>query len=154
MSIHRGHLIQGSTILYRCCDEYTIVGEVRSRLLIEIGTIGSRPSSGRWGHLSLKTSPMGGYGRENIGRRTYSWRNNLWDPLVFVNFSAQDASILKISVPISKRRSWGFQNTPNLRSSDYFEPSYGTSKKAMFWLPFSNLQSKLFWDIFIFFKLA
>ena len=29
--------------------------------------------------------------------------------------------------------SWGFQNTPNLQSSDYFEPSYGTSKKAMFW---------------------
>ena len=85
--------------------------------------------------------------------KKYSWRQNLWDPLVFVNFSAQDASILKISVPISKRRSWGFQNTPNLQSSDYFEPSYGTSKKAMFWLPFSNLQSKLFWETFIFFKL-
>ena len=32
--------------------------------------------------------------------------------LVFVDFSAQDASILKISVPIIKRRSWGFQNPP------------------------------------------
>ena len=29
--------------------------------------------------------------------------------LVFVNFSAQDAWILKISVPIIKRRFWGFQ---------------------------------------------
>ena len=36
------------------------------------------------------------------------------ETLVFVNFSAQDASILKISVPIIKRRSRGFQNTPNL----------------------------------------
>ena len=62
----------------------------------------------------------------------YSWRHNLWDPLVFVNFSSQDASILKISVPISKRRSWGFQNTPNLQSSDYFEPGYSNSKKAIF----------------------
>ena len=43
--------------------------------------------------------------------------------LVFVNYSAQDASILKISVPIIKRRSWGFQNTPNLQNSDYFESS-------------------------------
>ena len=60
---------------------------------------------------------------------SYSWRQNLWDPLVFVNFSAQDASILKITVPISKRRSWGFQNTPNLQSSDYFEPSYSNLKK-------------------------
>ena len=32
-----------------------------------------------------------------------------------------------------KRRSWRFQNTPNLQSLDDFEPSYGTSKKAMFW---------------------
>ena len=38
------------------------------------------------------------------------------ETLVFVNFSAQDASILKISVPIIKRRSWGFQNTPDLQS--------------------------------------
>ena len=53
------------------------------------------------------------------------------ETLVFVNFSAQDASILKISVPIIKRRSWRFQNTPNLQSLDDFEPSYGTSKKAM-----------------------
>ena len=30
------------------------------------------------------------------------------ETLVFVNFWAQNASILKISVPISKRRSWGF----------------------------------------------
>ena len=52
--------------------------------------------------------------------------------LVFVNFSALDASILKISVAIFKRRSWGFQNTPNLQSLDDFEPSYGSSKKAMF----------------------
>ena len=36
------------------------------------------------------------------------------ETLVFVNFSARDASILKICVPIIKRRSWGFQNTPNL----------------------------------------
>ena len=51
------------------------------------------------------------------------------ETLVFVNFSAQDVSILKISVPIIKRRSWGFQNTPNLQNSDYFELSYGTLKK-------------------------
>ena len=51
------------------------------------------------------------------------------ETLVFVNFSAQDASILKISVPIIKRRSWGFQNTPNLQNSDYFELSYGNLKK-------------------------
>ena len=36
------------------------------------------------------------------------------ETLFFINFSAQDASILKISVAIIKRRSWGFQNTPNL----------------------------------------
>ena len=35
--------------------------------------------------------------------------------LVFVYFSAQDASILKISVPIIKRRSGGFQNTCKIR---------------------------------------
>ena len=46
-----------------------------------------------------------------------------------MNYSAWDASILKISVPIIKRRSWGFQNTPNLQNSDYFELSYGTLKK-------------------------
>ena len=51
------------------------------------------------------------------------------ETLVFVNFSAQDASISKISVPIIKRRSWGFQNTPNLQNLDYFEPSYGNLKK-------------------------
>ena len=49
--------------------------------------------------------------------------------LVYINFSAQDASILKISVPIIKRRSWGFQNTPNLQNLDYFEPSYSNLKK-------------------------
>ena len=38
------------------------------------------------------------------------------ETLVLVNFSAQDAPILKISVPIIKRRSWGFQNTPYLQS--------------------------------------
>ena len=54
--------------------------------------------------------------------------NKNWT-LVFVNFSAQDASILKISVTIFKRRSWGFQNTPRLQSLDDFEPSYGTLKK-------------------------
>ena len=75
------------------------------------------------------------------------------ETLVCINFSAQDASILKISVPIMKRRSWGFQNTPNLQSLHDFKPSYGTSKKAMFWLPFSNLQSKLFRETYIFFKL-
>ena len=32
-----------------------------------------------------------------------------------------------------KRRSWGFQNTPNWQSLDDFEPSHGTSKKATFW---------------------
>ena len=31
--------------------------------------------------------------------------------LFFVNYSAQDASIFKISVPIRKRSSWRFQNT-------------------------------------------
>ena len=51
------------------------------------------------------------------------------ETLVFVNFSAQDASILKISVPIIKRRSWGLQNTPNLQSLDDFEPSYDNLKK-------------------------
>ena len=51
------------------------------------------------------------------------------ETLVFVIFSAQGASILKISVPIIKRRSWGFQNTPNLQNSDYFEPSYSNLKK-------------------------
>merc|ERR1712067_165172 len=54
------------------------------------------------------------------------------ETLVFVNFSAQDASILKISVPIIKRRSGGFQNTPNLQNSDYFEPSYRNLKKMEF----------------------
>ena len=51
------------------------------------------------------------------------------ETLVFVNFSAQDASILKISVAFMKRRSWGFQNTPNLQNSDYFELCYGNLKK-------------------------
>ena len=32
-------------------------------------------------------------------------------------------------MPIIKRRSWGFQNTPNLQSLDNFEPSYGNLKK-------------------------
>ena len=32
-------------------------------------------------------------------------------------------------MPIIKRRSWGFQNTPNLQNSDYFEPSYCNWKK-------------------------
>ena len=49
--------------------------------------------------------------------------------LLFVNFSAEDESILKISLSIIKRRSWGFQNTPNLQNSDYFELSYGNLKK-------------------------
>ena len=65
--------------------------------------------------------------------------------LVFVNFSAQDASILKISVPIIKRRSWGFQNTPNFQSLHDFKPSYGTSKKAMFWNPQDLLLMSDFW---------
>ena len=43
-----------------------------------------------------------------------------------------------------------FQNAPNIQSLHDFKPSYGTSKKAMFWLPFSNIQPKLFWDSFIF----
>ena len=70
-----------------------------------------------------------------------------------MNYSALDASIGKISVPIIKRRSWGFQNTPNMWSLPEFKPSYRTSKKAMFWLSFSNLQSKFFWETFIYFKL-
>ena len=41
---------------------------------------------------------------------------------VFVNFSAQDASILKCSVPIIK-------STPSLQNSVYFERSYGNLKK-------------------------
>ena len=49
--------------------------------------------------------------------------------LVFVNSSAQDASIFKISVAIFKRRSWGFQNTPNLWDLEHFKPSYGHLKK-------------------------
>ena len=36
--------------------------------------------------------------------------------------------ILDISVAIFKRRSWGFQNTPNLQSLHDFESSYSTSK--------------------------
>ena len=52
------------------------------------------------------------------------------ETLVLVNFSAQDASILKISVPINKRRSWGFQNTPCLQSLVDFWPSYGSLKKS------------------------
>ena len=49
--------------------------------------------------------------------------------LVFVNVSAQGASILKISVPIIKRRSWRFQNTPNLLNLINFKPSYNNLKK-------------------------
>ena len=49
--------------------------------------------------------------------------------LVFVNSSAQDASIFQISVAIFKRRSWGFQNTPNLWDLEHFKPSYGNLKK-------------------------
>ena len=63
--------------------------------------------------------------------------------LVFIHFSAQAASISIISVAIMQRRSWGFQNTPNLQSLDYFEPSYGTSKKSMFWLAFSKSSIKI-----------
>ena len=37
-------------------------------------------------------------------------------------FSGISASIFKISVPIMKRRSWGFRNTPNLQSLDEFQP--------------------------------
>ena len=50
-----------------------------------------------------------------------------------VNFSAYGASIFKISVPIIRRRSRGFQNTPNLQSLYDFDPSYGNSKKILFW---------------------
>ena len=60
------------------------------------------------------------------------WAIQLASIEIFVNFSAQGASILKISVPIINRRSWGFQNTPNLQSLDDFEPSYGTLKKNKF----------------------
>ena len=37
----------------------------------------------------------------------------IFESLVFVDFSAYGASIFKISFTIFKRRSWGFQNTPN-----------------------------------------
>ena len=47
--------------------------------------------------------------------------NKNWT-LVFVNFSAQDASILKISVPINKRRSWRFRNTPRNQLFDEYWP--------------------------------
>ena len=72
------------------------------------------------------------------------------ETLVFINFSAQGASILKISVPIIKRRSWGFQNTPNLQNLHDFKPSYGTSKKTMFWLPFSKSSIKIILENFYF----
>ena len=49
--------------------------------------------------------------------------------LIFVNFSAYDASILKISVPFIKRRSWRVQNNPNLLNSIDLKPSYGSLKK-------------------------
>ena len=55
--------------------------------------------------------------------------------------SPQDASILKIPVPIIKRRPWGFQNTPSLHD---LKPSYRTFKKQCFDFPSPNLQSKLF----------
>ena len=60
----------------------------------------------------------------------YSWRHNIiFETLVFVNFSAQDASIIKISVPVRKSRSWGFQYTPNMLSLDDFGTSYSKLKK-------------------------
>ena len=77
--------------------------------------------------------------------------NKNWT-LVFVNFSAQDASILKISVPIIKRRSWGFQNTPNLQNSDYFELSYGNWKKMEDLQKlgsYSILEASLFFAVFL-----
>ena len=37
-------------------------------------------------------------------------------------FSAISASIFKISVPIIKRRSWGFRNTPKYQLSDEYWP--------------------------------
>ena len=37
-------------------------------------------------------------------------------------FSAISASIFKISVPIIKRRSWGFRNTPRSQVSDQYWP--------------------------------
>ena len=46
-------------------------------------------------------------------------------------------------MPIIKRRSWGFQNTLHLQSLHNFKPSYGTSKKAGFWLPFSKSSIKI-----------
>ena len=70
--------------------------------------------------------------------------NKNWT-FVIVNFSAQDASILKIFVAIFNRRSWGFQNTPGLQSLDDFEPSYGTLKK--------NESSPKFWSYSINFKI-
>ena len=52
---------------------------------------------------------------------TYTGRHLEWDSPFFVNYSAWDASILKISVPIIKARSWGFQNTPNFQSLHDFK---------------------------------
>ena len=62
-----------------------------------------------------------------------SWQNTVGviknGTLIFVNFWAQGASILKISVPIIKRRSWCFQNTPNSLNLIDFKPSYSILKK-------------------------
>ena len=63
------------------------------------------------------------------------------ETLVFVNFSAKDASKLKISVPIIKRRSWGFQNAPNLQSFDNFEPIW--RKLVLF------RQSMIFYTLYV-----
>ena len=52
---------------------------------------------------------------------------------VLANYLAKDASIFKISVPIIKWRSWGFQSTPNLLNLMDLRPSYGHSKNALCW---------------------
>ena len=55
-----------------------------------------------WGHVADKWRQPARDGGVNTGITVGVIRN---ETLVFINFSAQDASILKISVPISKRRS-------------------------------------------------
>ena len=66
--------------------------------------------------------------------------------------SAIFGAIVKISVPIIKRRSWGFQNTPNLQSLHKIwlikQPKQSGSHTA-----FQNQISNQFWKTLIFFQL-
>ena len=81
----------------------------------------SAPSDGWWrcdrGQMALALAAAASYHKQYKHHTVGADKN---ETLVFVNFSAQGASILKISVPIIKRRSWGFQNTPNLQNLDDF----------------------------------